>query len=328
MARIPLSLALVAALTVTAPALAAEADPVAMIDAMQKSGGKHSGLRPSFAKGLCGQASFQPTAEAAGLSVAPTFQQAVTGTVRLGTAGSTLTASDKAPTARGMSLALQLPDGSEHHFVLSSAPVFVVNDPTEFVAFIEARLPDPATGKPDPAKVKAFGDANPETLRQAAYMKDAPVPASFAHAPFFGVNTFFFTDGAGQRRPARWLVVPTAGVVGLTPEQLQSGPTEFLAEELRSRLASGPVTWDVFLQFPREGDPLEDATVMWPDDRERMKVGTIAVSEVDAAGETGACHAMMFDPLLLPEGIEPSDDPVLLVRSPAYAESLTRRSAP
>jgi catalase len=33
----------------------------------------------------------------------------------------------------------------------------------------------------------------------------------------------------------------------------------------------------------------------------------------------------MFNPLLLPAGIEPSDDPILLVRAETYAISLSRR---
>jgi catalase len=36
----------------------------------------------------------------------------------------------------------------------------------------------------------------------------------------------------------------------------------------------------------------------------------------------------MFDPMVLPQGIQPSDDPMLRVRSAAYAVSLSRRLAP
>jgi catalase len=45
-------------------------------------------------------------------------------------------------------------------------------------------------------------------------------------------------------------------------------------------------------------------------------------------GTPGECEREMFDPLLLPEGIEPSNDPILLVRSEAYAVSLSRRLEP
>jgi catalase len=34
----------------------------------------------------------------------------------------------------------------------------------------------------------------------------------------------------------------------------------------------------------------------------------------------------MFNPLQLPKGIEPSDDPILLARPAAYAVSLSRRN--
>jgi catalase len=321
----PLWLAALLVLGAAAPAPAQEVDPAAMVDAMQKLGGKHPGLRPSFAKGVCGEITFTPTAEAASLSKAATFAAPSRGVVRLAVAGSSLKASDKGRTARGMSMALDLPGGAEHHLVLSSAAVFIVNDPADFVPFLEARLPDPATGKPDPARIKAFGDAHPETLRQAAYLKDAPVPASFAHSPFFGVNTFIFEDAAGAKRPGRWIVEPQAGVVGLTPEQIEKGPDDYLVEELRGRLAKGPVAWDVFVQLPEPGDPLLDATLQWPAERKRIKMGAFTVTAIDAAGVSGPCQPMMFDPLVLPAGVEPSDDPVLLVRSPAYAVSLSRR---
>jgi len=35
---------------------------------------------------------------------------------------------------------------------------------------------------------------------------------------------------------------------------------------------------------------------------------------------------MVFDPLLVPAGMAPSDDPVLRIRSPVYVESHTRRT--
>ena len=45
--------------------------------------------------------------------------------------------------------------------------------------------------------------------------------------------------------------------------------------------------------------------------------------ESEAAGN---CRDVNFDPLILPAGIEPSDDPLLSARSAAYAVSFTRRA--
>jgi len=42
--------------------------------------------------------------------------------------------------------------------------------------------------------------------------------------------------------------------------------------------------------------------------------------------ELSAARDMLFDPLKLPMGMAPSDDPVLLIRSPVYRESHTRRA--
>ena len=128
-----------------------------------------------------------------------------------------------------MALRFHLPDGEITDMVMISAPVFGLRDPANFVTLVESRRPDPATGRPDPAKVQAFNDAHPDTKAQIEYFKTAPVPASYAHAPFWAINTFVFVGEDGRRQPARWVVEPVAGVVGLTDEQLKTMPDEFLA---------------------------------------------------------------------------------------------------
>jgi catalase len=303
--------------------------PEAFVDALVAVAGEHPGFRPTFAKGLCTEGTFTATPDAAELSTAEVFAgEPVPAVVRLSVGGGNPQASDKGRSLRGMAVRLQPPGGDELHLVMISAPVFLVRDPADLIPFLEARTPDPATGKPDQAKIDAFSQAHPETTAQAAYLKTAPVPASYAHAPFWAVNTFYFVNAAGGRQPARWVVEPVAGVVGLSEEQLATGPDEFLADEFRSRLERGPAEWDVHLQLPEACDPLEDATAVWPETRRTVNVGRLAVTEATPAGEAGSCDAMLFDPMVLPEGIEPSDDPVLQVRSAAYAVSYSRRTAP
>jgi catalase len=43
--------------------------------------------------------------------------------------------------------------------------------------------------------------------------------------------------------------------------------------------------------------------------------------------DDGACGDIAFDPLVLPAGIAPSDDPLLPARSAAYMRSFTRRES-
>ncbi len=42
--------------------------------------------------------------------------------------------------------------------------------------------------------------------------------------------------------------------------------------------------------------------------------------------DSGRCTAVNYDPLVLPSGIEPSDDPLLSARSAVYARSFTLRA--
>ena len=79
------------------------------------------------------------------------------------------------------------------------------------------------------------------------------------------------------------------------------------------------------MQLPREGDPLLSATAIWPADREQVEVGLLRITAVTPAGQPGECDPVMYNPTLLPAGIDPSDDPMLLIRAPAYAVSLSRR---
>ena len=56
-----------------------------------------------------------------------------------------------------------------------------------------------------------------------------------------------------------------------------------------------------------------------------VDVGTLTLTAaMPEAAST--CRDINFDPLVLPAGIAPSDDPLLSARSAAYAQSFTRRA--
>ena len=76
------------------------------------------------------------------------------------------------------------------------------------------------------------------------------------------------------------------------------------------------------MQIAGEGDDPHDPSSVWPADRERVVVGTLEVSEIDDEADDG----IVFDPMRLADGIEPSDDPVLRFRPRAYAISHQRRA--
>jgi catalase len=116
-----------------------------------------------------------------------------------------------------------------------------------------------------------------------------------------------------------------AGRVVLAPEERAARGTDFLQDELRERVRRAPAEWRMMVTLPREGDPLLSATAIWPADREQVEVGLLRITSVAPAGEPGECDPVMFNPVLLPDGIEPSADPMLAIRAPVYAVSLSRR---
>lgn len=309
----------------TLPASAEPPAPDAVVDAFEAALGPITTYRPSHGKGTCAAGHFVATAEGTRLSVAPVFNgQRVPTIIRFGTAGANPRASDTARGTRGLAIRMETPQGDIWDSASISAPIFGSPTPEALVAGLLARRPGP-NGQPDPAAVAAYVAANPATVFQGRWLAANNPPASWATTPYWGVNAFRFRGQDGQMRLARWVFEPRAGTLRLTEEQMRSLPTDFLADEIRSRIAIGPVAFDMVLQFPGEGDDPNNPTIAWPDTRPRATVGTLTVTEV-APGPGGACDPISFLTLDQEPGIAFSDDPTLAARTPAYAVSLSRRT--
>ena len=82
--------------------------------------------------------------------------------------------------------------------------------------------------------------------------------------------------------------------------------------------------WDMWVTVGQPGDAETDPTVLWPSDRKEFKAGTLTFTS--ATPQEGAeCKNINYDPLVMSDGIAPTDDPVLLFRSPSYALSFVKR---
>ncbi len=299
--------------------------PEAQVNALEGLFGKQAGSRRSQAKGFCAAGYFVGDATGRGLSSAAVFNgDRVPVIARFSVGGGNPKASDKSRSVRGLALQFSLPNGEQWLMANISAPMYFVSKPEQFAPFLQVRTPDPATGKPDADKLKAFNEANPETTLQGAYLAKAPIPASYATVNYWSTNAFEMVSRSGQSQFVRWQFAPSAGDVGLTEEQLKTFPDNFLADEFTKRVASGPVSFDFKLQLAEAGDQLTDPTRVWPDSRKVVTAGKLVLDKVDAA-TMAACDKITFNPLVLPAGIKPSADPVLLARPAPYALSLGRR---
>jgi catalase len=98
-----------------------------------------------------------------------------------------------------------------------------------------------------------------------------------------------------------------------------------LFDTLIAEIHRRPLQWYLIVIVGQPGDPTNDATRAWPAGREQVNVGTLTLDQVES-DDTSAGRDINFDPLVLPVGIAPSDDPILSARSPVYSQSYTRRA--
>lgn len=316
-------IAILAVAALPSVAAAEEVTPEQLIDGLNAVFGNHK-VRASHAKGICVTGEFTPTPEAASLSKAPFFAKPVPVLGRFSVGGGNPKAADNTKGARGLALRFDLGDGAPSDLVMVNAPIHFANTLEQMVGFFQARVPA-ADGKPDPAKVKAFGEANPDTAKQDAFIKARPLPASYAGVNYWGVHAFGLENAKGETVQVKFKAIPQAGELGLSDGEAKAKPTDFLAAELKDRLGKGPASFDLTAIVGEEGDPLDKPAVEWPEaSRKSVKLGTVAI----AAEEPNAtCDAIIFDPSNLPDGVKgPANDPIFAARSPAYAVSQSRRA--
>lgn len=297
------------------------------VDALNAVFGRHPGMRASHAKGICATGMFTATRDAASISKAPHFTgKPVKVDVRFSVGGGNPKVSDKAPAVRGIAIRFNWENGTTDLLAIS-APMFFASTLEGFLGFLQARVPDPATGKPNPDKIKAFNEAHPQGKLQPEYLAKTAPSASYATSRYWANHAFRFTNEAGESLYGRYMFEPVAGVVGISDEQKQTLPDQFLADELKTRVDAGRAAYNLFLQLAESGDSLTDSTAVWPESRRKVNLGRLEIDKVDSTSP-GACDRMMFNPTALPDGIEPSNDPILMARVAAYAVSLGRRLSP
>lgn len=295
------------------------------LDTMEAGGPAHPGFRRAHPKGVCVSGHFTGTAEGRALSSAVAFAgEPVAVTGRLSIGGGDPYGNDAAARVRSLALQIGGHDGTQWRMAMNSFPFMAVATPEAFHRQLVANAPDPATGKPDPAAAAAFLEAHPRAQAFQAWAKSAPWSDSWANTQFNSVNAFHFVAADGRRRAVRWSMRPQAPFAALDAEARAAAGPDFLAAEFERRLADGPVRWDMVATLAGPGDAVDDPSRPWPEDREQVVVGVL---ELDAAAPqaSGACRDINFDPLVLPAGVEPSDDPILSARSSVYARSFNRR---
>ncbi|MFO1147476.1 MAG: catalase family peroxidase [Alsobacter sp.] len=319
--RLAILLAGVLVASAQAPARAADADVAEQIIAiMNKVFGSYPATRANHAKGVVLEGTFTPGPEGAALSKASLFKAAsIPVVVRFSDSTGIPTIPDGDPNANphGMSVKFRIPGGDEVDIVANSLQFFPVATGEEFRDLLQAVLDSPP-GSPKPTKIEQFFAAHPAAAKAFA---STSTPASFATEEYNGVNSFVFVSPSGERRAFRFKITPDAGVTHLEAAEAAKLGKDGLVEEIRTRVGAKPVTFTLQAQLADPSDPVDDATKPLTADRKVVELGKIVLSRAGADPKD-----LGYLPTNLTDGIEPSGDPLIGVRTSSYAISFSRRA--
>jgi catalase len=294
------------------------------IGAMHEAFGSHEG-RVVHVKGGWAEATFTGTPEGAELCRAQFLDgRPFSALVRFSNGGGNPDAHDGERGGRGIGVKLHLDNGERTDLLGISVPAFTARTPEDFVEYVKLARRDPDTGQPDMTAIGAFLAAHPETAAALGAAGAMPPAASWLAVTYNGIHAFRWSSADGRSQWVRTRWVPEGGDETLTDEDAQSRDRDFLAADLRDRLAAGPASFVLQARLAAAGDPIDDPSAAWPEDRETIAVGSLRVERAIEPPETAAV-IRVFDPTRVCDGIELSADPILHFRPKVYDVSARGR---
>ncbi|MFL5869990.1 MAG: catalase [Solirubrobacterales bacterium] len=282
--------------------------------------GAHDGHRALHAKGVICTATFTATSEAARLTRAGHMQGGPVPTIaRFSNGGGDPTVPDYVPDVRGLAVSFRLRDGSATDILSQTLPAFPFHDQEGFLAAL-------AVSKPSLGaliRLPSFAVRYPKALAklpEAQRLMGRRV--SFAARTYYAFHAYKWIDADGGERFVRYRWLPTVDEPELAKDEVKRRGANYLFDELAERLEREPVRMRLEVTIAGDGDDPDDPSDDWPAERERLIAGTLEVSAIDPEADDG----IVFDPMRVVDGIEPSGDPVLRYRPDVYTVSHARRA--
>lgn len=290
------------------------------IDRIEKVFGAYPGYRRAHARGKSYRACFTATGSASQLTTATHLQKGESKAfVRFSHFSPDPTWADAMSPVKGMAVQFLLPNGEATNIVGVTSPIFFAKTPEIFTEMLGV-VKSFKKGKPSLKELAGLLADYPESGAMIDNIRKMQAPASFATGQYHSIHAFYFIGEDGQRQPVKYLWEPEDGVKTLSPLDAVALPVGFFEADMEDRIAKGPVNFrlDVILGQPE--DPTDDPTKEWPADRKKVTVGHLTITE-----EAPEAEAVVFDPTVVTEGIECSEDRILNFRHEAYRISHQRR---
>ncbi|MEU8273522.1 catalase [Microbispora bryophytorum] len=239
---------------------------------------------------------------------------------------------------RGFAVKFYTEDGN-WDLVGNDLAVFFIRDAIKFPDVIHALKPDPVTFRQEPNRIFDFMSQSPETMHMIVNLfSPRGIPADYRHMQGFGVNTYKWVNEQGETVLVKYHWMPRQGVRSMTAEdaaRIQARELGHATKDLRDAIERGDhPEWELLVQMMSDDehpeldfDPLDD-TKVWPEDLFPAKpVGRMVldrtVDNVFAENEQ-----ISFGTGVLVDGLDFSDDKMLVGRTFSYSDTQRYRVGP
>ncbi len=269
------------------------------------------------------------------------FQQAGKRTevaVRFSTVAGGRDSSEAARDPRGFAVKFYTEDGN-WDLVGNDLAVFFIRDAVKFPDFIHSQKPDPVTFRQEPNRIFDFISQTPESMHMVT-MVFGPrgIPASYRTMQGFGVNTYKWVNEQGETVLVKYHWLPKQGVASWTAADAAAVQAEDLGahtRDLQEAIERGEYPeWELHVQVMSDEehpeldfDPLDD-TKVWPEEVFPLRLVGRMVLDRNVANVFAENEQIAFGTGVLVDGLDFSDDKMLVGRTFSYSDTQRYRVGP
>ncbi|MFC6884525.1 MULTISPECIES: catalase [Actinomadura] len=248
---------------------------------------------------------------------------------------------DSAETARdprGFAVKFYTEDGN-WDLVGNNLAVFFIRDAIKFPDVIHALKPDPVTFRQEPNRIFDFMSQTPESMHMLVNLfSPRGIPADYRHMQGFGVNTYKWVNERGDTQLVKYHWMPRQGVRSMTASDaaaLQANDLGHATKDLHEAIERGDFPeWELLVQMMSDDDhpeldfdPLDD-TKVWPEERFPARPVGRMVLDRNVADNFAENEQISFGTGVLVDGLDFSDDKMLVGRTFSYSDTQRYRVGP
>jgi catalase len=258
--------------------------------------------------------------------------------IRLSTVIGGRDSSEAARDPRGFAVKFYTEDGN-WDLVGNNLPVFFIRDAIKFPDVIHALKPDPVSFHQEPSRIFDFMANTPESMHMLTFLfSPRGIPVDYRHQQGFGVNTYKMVNARGETVLVKYHWQPKSGVGCLTEDEAQAVQAKELGHasmDLYQAIDRGDFPqWDLLVQTMSDDehpeldfDPLDD-TKTWPEDRFPLRHAGTMTLDRNVDNFYAESEQIAFGTGVLVDGLDFSDDKMLIGRTFSYSDTQRYRVGP